>query len=334
MTNITFNNKTQIGKETPLFISKWDTTLVGGFGKGDPAGSPDDTVVLPLTSDGSYDFYVDWGDGNRDNITGYNQSEITHQYSNTGIYEIRIRGGITGWQFNNAGDDDKILEISNWGPIRFTSGNTNIFYGSQFLDITTSDSLVLGNDATQMFNGCDIQNNFYVNNWDTSACTIMASMFGSIDTFNQDVGGWDVSNVTSIAGIFGNCDAFNNGGSSSISGWNTTNITNMLGAFAGVTGFSQPIGTWDVSNVTTMQYMFREAGFGQAFFDQDLGNWDVSSVTSMNGMFENTTFNNGGSSSISGWNTSSVTDMQSMFRYCTEFNQPIGSWDVSSVTGG
>ena len=143
MSSITFNNKAQIGKETPLFISKWDTTLVGGFGRRDPAGSPDNTIVLPLTSDGSYDFYVDWGDGNRDNITGYNQTEITHQYSNTGIYEIRIRGGITGWQFNNVGDDDKIIEISQWGPIRFTSGNTNIFYGSQFLDITTSDSLVL-----------------------------------------------------------------------------------------------------------------------------------------------------------------------------------------------
>jgi len=334
MTNITFNNKTQIGKETPLFISKWDTTLVGGFGKGDPAGSPDDTVVLPLTSDGSYDFYVDWGDGNRDNITGYNQSEITHQYSNTGIYEIRIRGGITGWQFNNAGDDDKILEISNWGPIRFTSGNTNIFYGSQFLDITTSDSLVLGNDASQMFAGCDIQNNLYANNWDTSACTIMISMFNGANSFNQNIGSWDISNVTSIAGIFGGCDAFNNGGSSSISGWNTSNITNMLGAFAGVTGFNQPIGTWDVSNVTTMQAMFREGAFTQVSFDQDLGNWDVSSVTSMNGMFDNTTFNNGGSSSISGWNTSSVTDMQDMFKYCTEFNQPIGSWDVSSVTGG
>jgi len=245
MTNITFNNKTQIGKETPLFISKWDTTLVGGFGKGDPAGSPDNTVVLPLVSDGSYDFYVDWGDGNRDNITGYNQSEITHQYSNTGIYEIRILGGITGWQFNNAGDDDKILEISNWGPIRFTSGNTNIFYGSQFLDITTSDSLVLGADASQMFVGCDIQNNLYANNWDTSACTIMNSMFNGANSFNQNIGSWDVSNVTDMSSMFHDNHTFN----TDLSRWDVSKVTNMNRTFRYAWVMNQDLSDWQVNQV-------------------------------------------------------------------------------------
>ena len=51
----------------------------GFFCAGD-AGSPNDTIRLPLPSDGDYDFFVDWGDGNRDNITAYDQSEVTHQY--------------------------------------------------------------------------------------------------------------------------------------------------------------------------------------------------------------------------------------------------------------
>ena len=81
MTIITHKGKVRNGAITPMFISKWDTTQ---------AGSSNDTVVLPLVSPshGSYDFYVDWGDGNRDNITTYNQAEVTHQYSTTGIYEI------------------------------------------------------------------------------------------------------------------------------------------------------------------------------------------------------------------------------------------------------
>jgi surface protein len=41
-------------------------------------------------------------------------------------------------------------------------------------------------------------------------------------------------------------------------------------------------------------------------------------------------FNNNGSALINNWNTSSLQSTQQMFRLCL-FNQPIGSWDVSSV---
>merc|ERR1711937_353608 len=37
---------------------------------------------------------------------------------------------------------------------------------------------------------------------------------------------------------------------------------------------------------------------------------------------------------IGSWDVSSVTNMDSMFGSATAFNQPIGSWDVSSVTDG
>ena len=142
MTIITHKGKVRNGAVTPMFISKWDTTQ---------AGSANDTVVLPLVSDGNYDFFVDWGDGNRDNITAYNQSEVTHQYSSTGIYEIRIKGDITGWQFNGAGDDDKITEISKWGPLRFVSNDNYIFNGCSNLILTATDSLTLGSNGRNMF---------------------------------------------------------------------------------------------------------------------------------------------------------------------------------------
>ena len=91
----------QIGSPPKRFQSTWDTTQ---------AGSSNNQVVLPLTSHGSasYNFQVDWGDGasNRDTITAYNQAEVTHTYDSTGVYEIRVIGGITGWRFNAAGDVD------------------------------------------------------------------------------------------------------------------------------------------------------------------------------------------------------------------------------------
>ena len=77
----------QIGSPPKRFQSTWDTT---------EAGSSNNQVVLPLQSNGDYDFRIDWGDGtsNRDTITAYDQAEVTHTYDSTGVYEIRIIGGL------------------------------------------------------------------------------------------------------------------------------------------------------------------------------------------------------------------------------------------------
>ena len=45
--------------------------------------------------------------------------------------------------------------------------------------------------------------------------------------------------------------------------------------------FNEDISKWDVSNVTTMEYMFSYA----LAFNGDLSSWDVSNVTTMKGMF-------------------------------------------------
>jgi surface protein len=45
--------------------------------------------------------------------------------------------------------------------------------------------------------------------------------------------------------------------------------------------FNEPIGSWDVSNVTDVSYMFD----GAKSFNQNIGSWDVSSVTDMGSMF-------------------------------------------------
>jgi surface protein len=110
-----------------------------------------------------------------------------------------------------------------------------------------------------------------------------------------------------------------------IGSWNVSNVTNMSSMFNLATSFNQPIGSWNVSNVTFMTSMFQRA----TNFNQPIGSWDVGNVTIMIAMFDAaTSFNQ----PIGSWDVSNVTDMQGMFRNATAFNQNIGSWNVSNVT--
>ena len=74
-----------------------------------------------------------------------------------------------------------------------------------------------------------------------------------------------------------------------------------------------------------MEGMFNNA----RHFNQPIGNWNVSQVTDMNRMFSGASkFNQ----SIGQWNVSNVTDMSGMFFYAVSFNKDISGWDVSNGT--
>ena len=106
-----------------------------------------------------------------------------------------------------------------------------------------------------------------------------------------------------------------------ISSWDVSDVTTMEGMFRNV-AFNQPIENWDVSNVTNMFRMFRDSAFNQS-----LDSWDVSNVTNMGGMFVRTPFNQ----PLGNWNVGNVTNMVGLF-VSSQFNQPINTWDVSNVT--
>jgi len=102
-------------------------------------------------------------------------------------------------------------------------------------------------------------------------------------------------------------------------------MTVMSGTFNGATSFNQPIGMWDVRQVTTMANMFQLA----ASFNQSLTAWNTTNLKNTNTMFAFATNFNG---NISGWDTHNVTDMSYMFDVATHFNQDISLWNTSKVT--
>ncbi|MFW6014594.1 MAG: BspA family leucine-rich repeat surface protein [Candidatus Nanoarchaeia archaeon] len=318
------------------FISVWKTDKLGESGK--------DEIKLPLTPTGSYNFTVDWGDGNTDKITSL--SKARHTYEEPGRYKINITGKIQGWSFDNKGDKNKLLEIKQWGPLRF--GNTGgYFHGAKNLKITAEDMPCLEGttDLTNMFARTNLQKIPNINKWDVSNVKKMNSMFSYAIQFNNDLNGWDISNVKDMSFMFFRATSFNK----PIDKWDTSNVESMRAMFNGALFFNQDINNWDVSKVNDMAHMFDKAGsfnktlnewdtsnvenmkgmfFTAESFDQDLDNWDTSNVKSMGSMFVDAISFNG---DITTWNTDNVEDMNFMFRRATSFNQDISGWDTSNV---
>jgi len=277
-------------------------------------GSPSTDFVLPFTNtnhvgiDGTftpkYRCRVDWGDGSEDNITTWNQSETTHNYSSGGTYQISIYGRCDMFKFDNGtgqgGDEKKIISIDQWGGIVWKSFN-DAFYGcsnmvGNYTDVPVLERVV---ETIQMFGGCSL--------------------------FDGTVGDWDMSKVTKPNHMFNACTVFS--GDPAMSGWSTSNFISTANMFS-ASDFNQPIGDWDTSSLTTCGYMFSNADS----FDQNIGDWDMTSVVNPALMFfAADVFNNSGSSSISGWTFSpSCINFQYMFAG-TPFNQDISSWDVSNI---
>lgn len=326
--------------------------------------SDSNTILLPIQGT---KMFIDWGDNsygvytqtNTPNniINGFN---ISHTYETPGEYEIKISSRITRILFNNGGDRSKLLEIRQWGGA-FWSTTLSAFWGCDKMKMPALDAPRNLINLSNMFNGCinfgraeDFTN---LNNWDVSNVTILNNTFRTArnfnqplsnwnttkvtnldntfrdTTFNQDISNWDVSNVTTSRLTFDGLGAFNQ----DLSNWNiTSKCTNISEMFRGCQNFNSDISNWDVSNVISFFGTFQNA----RIFNQDLSNWNVSKCTNFSNMFRDARdFNNNGNPDINNWqiNTEQPVLMTAMFGTtnaltATVFNQPIGNWNVSSVT--
>ncbi|WP_340198605.1 BspA family leucine-rich repeat surface protein [Ascidiimonas sp. W6] len=318
------------------FSSIWNTNNTS------TGSSAANQITIPTNPAFTYDYSIDWGDGNTD--TGIN-TDITHTYAVAGSYTIQISGSFPAIYFNNTGDRNKIIEILNWGTIQWQSME-NAFHGCENLNFDAIDAPDLSQVTSlrNMFRLCATFNGI-VNNWDVNNITDLSGMFARAIIFNRPLDNWNTISVTDMTETFSEARDFNE----PLDNWNTASVTNMSSMFSNASDFNQNINNWDVSLVTNMSGMFRNTNnfnlplnnwnvssvvdmsdmFQGSQYNLPLNNWDVSSVTDMSGMFSQfSRFNQ----NINNWNVSSVINMSDMFLRASLFNQPLANWDVSNVT--
>ena len=254
------------------------------------------SITIPFQSGGTYSGSVDYGDGNQNTFASYNDANLTHTYTNGGVYLINIIGSFPKF---NAPLFSFSLVLSN--ILQFGSNHFSLlqFFNCALLtDVTISDTPSFSSNATlaRLFRSCaNITNVGNLENWDVSN---VVNMFESFYTapFNQDLSLWDVSNVTTFDSCFigaslnfdfslwdvssGSIFRFmlaNQYFASDIGGWNMANATNLQGMFSSSVLFNQDLSLWDVSGVTN----FNRVLYNTSIFNQDLSSWDITAATNM-----------------------------------------------------
>lgn len=119
----------------------------------------------------------------------------------------------------------------------------------------------------------------------------------------------DTSNIIDMNSIFSECDSKIK--TIDISQWNVSNVTTMSYLFYLSKCTTIIFPRWDTSNVKYMDYMF---GGCDNLKNIDISNWNTRHVISMQGMFQYCTALK--TLDISNWQMSNVINMKNMFQGC------------------
>lgn len=251
--------------KNPPFITEW-TVLAS------------DTIVLPLDSNGSYDFLVNYGDGTDwKQVSAYNDANATHLYTLANTYEVKILGRCSSFTLDAYAYRNKITKVTQWGHVKCNSMNFN---GANLLTVTATDTLDTSQFTTFLtfFKDCwELQLVPNMDNWDTSNVTNLNSIFFRARKFNDAVGSWNTAKVTNMDNVFNNADWFNQ----PLTNWTTPLVTGMQSMFYEAYSFNYSLAHFYYGNVASMHQMMARA----YAFDQDVSGRDTSSCGNMYALF-------------------------------------------------
>ncbi|NBC64796.1 MAG: BspA family leucine-rich repeat surface protein, partial [Bacteroidetes bacterium] len=104
-----------------------------------------------------------------------------------------------------------------------------------------------------------------------------------------------------------------------------SNVTSMKGMFRDADTMNNNINDWETGNVQDMSELFMRA----FAFNQPLNDWNTGMVTTMVSMFEDA---EAFSQDLDNWDVRGVLDMSSMFQEAENFNGALNAWTPESVT--
>ena len=140
----------------------------------------------------------------------------------------------------------------------------------------------------------------------------------------------DLKGVTNLSLCFRGCTTLTT--INKVSEWDTSGVVNIGSMFSKSYNVNDNIGSWDVSNAT-IGSMFECAFTTRGKFNNggspSINNWVLkTSGNNLVGMFINTEFNQ----PVGSWNIIGCTSLDGTFQSCNLFNQDIGGWNVSNIT--
>ena len=221
------------------FITRWKTDNVTDVTGNGNSGA--NQVRIETAPGFTYDFRIDWGDGNVDRgVT----EEITHTYDEVGEYDVSITGAYPKSSFGFISDSPKLIEVKQWGDQQWESME-EAFIGCNNMVMTASDAP------------------------DLSAVTTMKNMFNNARSFNSDISHWDFSTITDMSLMFLEARSFNQ----PVNEWDVSNVVNMESMFNQASAFNQNLSSWDISKVENMAAMFVRSGLSTENYDNLLNAW-------------------------------------------------------------
>jgi hypothetical protein len=211
--------------------------------------------------------------------------------------------GLGNIKFDGAGDGAKLTDVTQYGSATTWDSNDDMFKNATTIttfSATDDSNMVIAGSANSMFHGAT--------------------------SFNDDISAWNTDGMASIISMFEEATAFNNGGAAL--SWNTQNINILWKTFKNASSFNADITTWKTNKVTQAKETF----YGASAFNQNINTsgdvWDMSKVTGVDNMFRDAVLFNG---NISGWRLEKVTSIAAMFYGASAFNQNIGGWMPGSA---
>lgn len=188
-----FVNSNPVGGGVPAFVFEIKTT------------APGETFTLPLELTGTYNFNWKTDDGQSEDITAYNQAEITRTFASAGTYICTITNICYGWKMEGQASRLQIYDIKAWGNGVLRLGNSGgYFRGATNLTVSAIDILDLTGTTNMLYGlGTCPALTFIpsITSWAFGNITNANSMLDGSSAFDQDLGLLDISSLTTAASM-------------------------------------------------------------------------------------------------------------------------------------